>query len=595
MASKLDLHHESSMAQEHLPRKLTAILSADVKGYSRLMGEDEDETVRILTAYREVMSDLIGKHRGRVVDSAGDNVLAEFGSVVDAVRCSVEMQEALGARNAELPENRRMVFRIGLNLGDVIVEGDRIYGDGVNIAARIEGLAEGGGLCISGTVYDQIENKLDLGYEYLGEHVVKNIKKPIRVYRVQMTVDATSSEATGKASLPERPSIAVLPFVNMSGDREQEYFSDGITEEIITSLSKIPNLFVIARNSTFTYKGRPVKVQEVAKDLAVRYVVEGSVRRAGERVRITAQLVDAETGGHIWAERYERQIEDVFALQDEVTEKIILALRVKMEKAEIDRVMHKSTENLNAYDCALRGRAYVHRQTKEAIVQAREMYEKAIALDPQFAAAYVGLGWTYCLQWLMQLGQDPGSLYRASELAQRAIALDESLPSAYGLLGNVYLASKQHEEARAQLETSLALDPNDADSYASLGQILNWMGNPEKAFGLIKKAMQLNPHYPVHYLSHLGFAFFLSRRYDDAVATLRKALVRNPDFVGPHFLLAIIFSETDRMEEARAEVAEVCRINPESSLKAVKRAIPLNDDTKLEIILEALRRAGLKE
>ena len=594
MASGPDLYDDSSMEREYLPRKLTAILSADVKGYSRLMGEDEDGTVRTLAAYREVMSNFTRKHRGRVVDSPGDNILAEFGSVVDAVRCAVEIQEELKSRNAELPENRRMEFRIGINLGDVIVDGDRLYGDGVNIAARLEGLAEGGGICISGTVYDQVENKLALQYEHLGEQAVKNIRKPVRVYRVQMAVDATFSEATGKASLADRPAIAVLPFANISGDPEQEYFSDGMTEEIITSLSKIPNLFVIARNSVFTYKERPVKVQQVAKDLAVRYVLEGSVRKAGERVRITAQLVDAETGGHLWAERYDREIKDVFKLQDEVTEKIIVALRVKMEKAETDRVMRRGTENLNAYDCALRGRAYVHRQTKEAIAEARKMYEKAMGLDPQFAVAYVGLGWTYCLEWLMHWGQDPRSLDRATELAQRAIALDESLPSAYGLLGNVYLASKQHEQAKAQLETALVLDPNDADSHASLGQILNWMGSPEKAIGLIKKAMQLNPHYPVHYISHLGFAHFLTKQYEEAVATLQKALVRNPDFLGPHLLLAIIFSETKRIDEARAEVAEVLRIDPESSLQAVKRALPLKDETELEMILEALGRAGLK-
>jgi len=594
MASRLHLHYGSFMEQEHLPRKLTAILSADVQGYSRLMGEDEDGTVRTLAAYREVMSDFIRKHRGRVVDSPGDNILAEFASVVDAVRSAVAIQKELKVRNAELPEHRQMEFRIGINLGDVIVDGDRIYGDGVNIAARVEGLAEGGGICISGTVYDHVENKLAFQYDYLGEQAVKNIKKPVRVYRVQMVAEATSVEITGEPSLSDRPSIAVLPFVNMSGDPEQEYFSDGMTEEIITSLSKISNLFVIARNSTFTYKGSPVKVQKVAKDLGVRYVLEGSVRKAGERVRITAQLVDAETGGHLWAERYDREMKDVFTLQDEVTEKIVVALRVKMEKAETDRVMRKGTENLNAYDCALRGRAYIHRQTKEGITQAREMYEKAIALDPQFAVAYVGLGWTFCLEWLMQWGQDPRSLDRATELAQRAIVLDESLPSAYGLLGNVNLASKQHEKAKAMMETALGLDPNDADSYASLGQTLNWMGNPEEAIELIKKAMQLNPHYPVHYLSHLGFGYFLSRQYEDAVATLRKALVRNPDFPGPHLLLAVIFSETKRMDEARREVADLCRINPESSLQAVKRTIPLRDETELETILEALRRAGLK-
>ncbi|MFQ6078772.1 MAG: adenylate/guanylate cyclase domain-containing protein, partial [Thermodesulfobacteriota bacterium] len=349
-----------------MERKLTAILSADVKGYSRLMGEDEVATIRTLTAYREVMAALIQKHRGRVVDSPGDNLLAEFASVVDAVECAVEVQQELKARNAELPPDRRMEFRIGINLGDVVVEGERIYGDGVNIAARLEGLAEGGGICISGTAYDQVEGKLSLGYEYLGEHAVKNIKKPVRVYRVEpepvalgvgmrAEEELVPPEKPGALELPDKPSIAVLPFLNMSGDPEQEYFSDGITEDLITDLSKVSGLFVIARNSAFTYKGKSAKVEQVGRELGVRYVVEGSVRRAGDRVRITAQLVDAETGYHLWTERYDRDLKDIFDLQDEVTQKIVAALKVKLTRRELELLERKYTDNPEAYDCYLRG------------------------------------------------------------------------------------------------------------------------------------------------------------------------------------------------------------------------------------------------
>src|SRR3989338_417536 len=321
-----------------IQRKLAAIVSADVKGYSRLMGEDEEATIRTLTVYREVMAVLIGQHRGRVVDSPGDNLLAEFASVVDAVRYAVEIQRGLKVRNADLPVHRRMEFRIGINLGDVVVEGERLYGDGVNIAARLEGLAEGGGICISGTVYDQIENKLALGYEYLGEQAVKNIPKPVRVYQVKdepgVSTPTVSGDKSPTLALPDKPSIAVLPFANMSGDPEQEYFSDGITEDLITELSRFHELFVIARNSTFAYKGRSADVRQVGRDLGVSHVLEGSVRRVGDRVRITAQLLDAATGHHLWAERYDRGLEDIFALQDEITREIVAALDVRLLRGE---------------------------------------------------------------------------------------------------------------------------------------------------------------------------------------------------------------------------------------------------------------------
>lgn len=593
------------MAPQGMERKLTAILSADVKGYSRLMGEDEVATIRTLTAYREVMAALIQKHRGRVVDSPGDNLLAEFASVVDAVECAVEVQQELKARNAELPPDRRMEFRIGINLGDVVVEGERIYGDGVNIAARLEGLAEGGGICISGTAYDQVEGKLSLGYEYLGEHAVKNIKKPVRVYRVEpepvalgvgmrAEEELVPPEKPGALELPDKPSIAVLPFLNMSGDPEQEYFSDGITEDLITDLSKVSGLFVIARNSAFTYKGKSAKVEQVGRELGVRYVVEGSVRRAGDRVRITAQLVDAETGYHLWTERYDRDLKDIFDLQDEVTQKIVAALKVKLTRRELELLERKYTDNPEAYDCYLRGWECCLCFTKEANAEARRIYERAIALDPEYASAYVGLAWTYLNEWSFGWTEDPRHLEQAFELAQKAIALDDSLPGAHTILGNVYLWKKQHEKAITEAERAVALNPNDADSYALLGNILTFAERPEEALEVTEKAMRLNPHYPVFYLYNLGHAYHHMGRHEEAIAAQKRALTRNPDFMPAHFQLASIFSELGREDEARAEVAEILRINPNFTLEGARQKVPHKDQALLERSLEALRKAGLK-
>ncbi|NIQ39605.1 MAG: tetratricopeptide repeat protein, partial [Proteobacteria bacterium] len=450
------------MTTKGVTRKLTTILSADVKGYSRLMGDDEVATVETLSTYREVMATRIGERHGRVVDSPGDNLLAEFASVVDAVQCAVEIQRDLATRNADLPENRRMEFRIGVNLGDVIVEGDRIYGDGVNIAARMEGLAEGGGICISGTVFDQVENKLSVNYESLGERSVKNISKPVRIYQIRMKPENSSREADKWLRFPDKPSIAVLPFVNMSGDPEQEYFSDGMTEDLITDLSKISGLFVIARNSVFTYKRKAVKVDQVGRDLGVRYVLEGSVRKAGGRVRISAQLIDTTTGGHLWAERYDRELQDIFALQDEVTQKIVTTLAVKLTQGEEDRLTRRDTDNLEAYDHILRGLDHYYRFSKDSILQAREMFEKAVDLDPDYALAHSRLGWTHLREWSFGWRQDPQSLERAFELAQKAISLNDSLADAHELLGEVYLWQKRHDQAVEEMKKAIALGPNNA-------------------------------------------------------------------------------------------------------------------------------------
>jgi adenylate cyclase len=582
------------MGSEAVQRKLAAIFSADVKGYSRLMGEDEVATIRTLTSYRDVMAALIQEHGGRVVDSPGDNLLAEFPSVVQAVECAVEVQAQFKARNAELPQNRRMEFRIGINLGDVVVEGERIYGDGVNIAARIEGLADGGGICISGTVHDHIENKLALGYDYLGEKAVKNIQKPVRVYRVRMEVGDAAPEVSTELESPDKPSIAVLPFVNMSQDTEQEYFSDGITEDLITDLSKISGLFVIARNSVFTYKGKAVKVNQVSQELGVRYVLEGSVRKAGDRVRITAQLVDAGTGGHLWAERYDRDLEDIFALQDEVTQKIVAALEVKLGKDEKKRLVHKETDNLEAYDWYLRGLECSNRFTQKANAQAREMFEKSVDLDKSFAHAYAGLGWTYFNDWTRGWSQDPQSLDKAFELAQKATSLNESLPQAHYLLGFVHLWERRHEDAIAALEKVIALEPNDADGHAGLAEILTWVGREEEAVELVKEAMRLNPHYPVWYLTILGWAYTIMERYEEAIEALERALIRNPDLLSTHIALATIYSKTRRMDEARAEVKAVMRISPEFSLDMLRERVPFKDHTTFEEHAEALRKAGMK-
>jgi len=588
------LHQRPSMEQEPVHRKLAAVLSADVKGYSRLMGEDEEATIRTLTSYREVMANLIQRHRGRVVDFPGDNLLAEFSSVVDAVRCAVEIQDALRARNVELPENRKMEFRIGINLGDVIVEGERIYGDGVNIAARLEGLAEGGGICISGTVYDHIENKLALDYESLGQHSVKNIRKPIRVYRVGVKADAAVPEAGRELKVPEKPSIAVLPFVNMSGDPEQEYFSDGITEDLITDLSKISGLFVIARNSTFMYKGKPVKVDQVGQELGVRYVLEGSVRKVGDRVRITAQLVDASTGGHLWAERYDRDLEDIFALQDEVAQKIVSALAVKLTDDEQERLERGYTDNLEAYDYFLRGLEYFNRLTKEGTDQARRLFERAIDLDPEFAAAYGHMSLTHWLEWSFGWTQDLQCLEKAFELAQKAAALDDSLPEAHRILGILCLWKKQHDQAIALTERAIALNANYADAIWQLGQVLSFAGKPEEAIDLVKRAMRLNPVYPVVYLWDLGHAYMLAGRYEEAIAALTRTLHRNPNFHPAHIYLAITYSELGRVEEAQAEAAEFARMSSPMSWEDWRQRLPYKDEGVIEHFFDVLRKAGVE-
>ena len=631
-----------------MERKLAAIFSTDVQGYSRLMGENEEATIRTLKTYRAVITTHIEQHRGRVVDSPGDNLLAEFASAVDAVQGAVAIQRELKTRNAELEDHRKMEFRIGLNVGDVITDEGRLYGDGVNIAARLEGLADPGGICISEAVHTQVRNKLSFGYEYIGEQKVKNIANPVPVYKVQLEPDATATQTTkptqpspvptsrswplamlavvvvlvvgGSVALwrsfspqpspptaagpaeetrvpppPDKPSIAVLPFTNMSGDPAQEYFSDGLTDTLITDLSKLSSLFVIARNSVFTYKGKAVKVDQIGRELGVQHVLESSVQMVSNRLRINTQLVDVTTGGHVWADRYDRERQDLFALQDEITQKIVLALKVKLTPEEQERFRRAPTANLDAYDAYLRGEQSAYRSTPEATAQARRMFERAIALDPQYAGAYSWLGWTYMGEWILQWSQDPQPLERAFELAHQALALDDSLPEPHMLLGYVYLwRDRQHEEAIAETERAIALDPNNARGYARLGLILSYAGRPAEAIGLVEKAMRLNPRSPLSYLVTLGQAYYLTGQHEEAIAALRRALALNPELWPSHLQLAVIYSELGQEKEAQAAVAECKRLSPNCSLGMWKQKLPYRNPPDLERVLAALRKAGLE-
>ncbi|MGD9233578.1 MAG: adenylate/guanylate cyclase domain-containing protein, partial [Desulfobacterales bacterium] len=487
------------MTTQELKRKLSAVFSADVKGYSRLMGEDELLTINTLKKYRNIIATLVNTFGGRVVDSPGDNLLAEFPSVVDAVQCAAEIQKQLKLKNDELPENHRMEFRIGINSGDVIEDGDRIYGDGVNVTARIESLAYGGGICISGTVYDQIGKRLPFGYEYMGEQTVKNIEQPVRVYRVLMAPEAAGKVIGEKKAKPkrwiwiatvtavlivvaavvliwnlylgpiltyqkgtsvkktaisksEKPSIAVLPFKNLSGNPEQEYFGDGITNDIITDLSKFSQLAVIASNTVFTYKGKSVNVKDVGRDLGVRYVLEGSVQKIGGKVRINAQLIDAATDQHLWAERYDRDLKDLFKLQNELVQTIVSKMAIRIDETERTRAMRKSTDNLQAYDYLLRGWEYFYQNTRGDNKKARLMFERAIEIDPRYASAYSALAWSHLYDFYFGWSMFPNkSLERAYDLAKQALSIEESNASAHSALGSIYLRRTQYDLAKIEL------------------------------------------------------------------------------------------------------------------------------------------------
>ena len=634
------------MTTEKIKRKLAAILSADVKGYSRLMGEDEEWTLRTLNSYKELIGNLVGEHRGRVVASPGDNVLVEFASVVDAVECAVGIQQVLRTKNALLPETRKMDFRIGINLGDVIEEGDSIYGDGVNIAARLEGLAEAGGICISGSAYEQIENKIPLRYDYLGEHAVKNITKPVKVYRARIEPEGAPSQVIEKKKpgkirlsravlagialvviasaavlyqfalrpsvpgmdavskgkmgifLPDQPSIAVLPFMNLSGDPKQEYFSDGITEDIITALSKAPRLLVIARNSTFTYKGKPVKVKQVSEELGVRYVLEGSVQKAGDRVRITAQLIDALTGHHLWAERYERELKDLFALQDEVTTKILTAMRVKLTEgaeATMYEKYFRGKQGLECYLKILEGQHYCSLTAIEDNNKARLIAEEAMAMCPENPMSYLLLGTVHWMDLILGATKSPrDSLEKAMELAQKALAIDDSMSGTHNLLSALYIQKREYDKAIAEGERAVALQPSGAVAHEFYAMSLLYAGRPKEALPMFQKVIRLNPYGSASSFFGLGSAYAQTGRFEEAVPAYKKALLRGSDLdIFAHLGLAATYIALGREKEARAEAAEVLRINPKFSLDSFAKTIPQKDQSRIDRYIGALRKAGL--
>lgn len=577
---------------QNVTRKLRAILSMDVKGYSLLMADNEVHTIQTLKAYRQIIADQIHQHSGRVVDSPGDNLLAEFESAVDAVECAVDVQKRLKKENDRFVEDKRLQFRIGVNIGDVVRDGDQIYGSGINVAARIEGIADPGGVCISHNTYDHVKGKLEFGFMNLGEHEVKNIKNPVRVYKVMLESDSPTPLVGGVLELPDKPSIAVLPFDNMSGDPEQEYFSDGITEDLITDLSKISGLFVIARNSTFAYKGKPFKIKDVERDLGVHYVLEGSVRRANNRVRITAQLIDAHSEGHLWAERYDRDLKDIFSLQDEVTQKIITALMVRLTDDEQKRLIKKETTGVDAYDYVLRGLAYINRFTKEANALAKKMFLKAIEFDPEYASAYSGLGRAHWMEWVFGWSQDPQILKRTHDVARKALSLDKSNSLGHSLLGDVYLWGKKHDKAITEMEETLALNPNDADGLSTLGGILSWADKADEAEKFIKMAMRLNPIHPVWYLWNLGHVYFLLGQLVEAKKQFKKAVNQNPDYLPAHIYLAAIYSELDQQEDAQNEAMEIERLSPQTPVEIWRHKIPYKDESKSDRLIKDLYKAG---
>lgn len=699
------------MPESKYIRKLVAILSADSQDYSRLMGQDEADTARSIRACFEIMSELVGSYRGRVVDCSGDNLLAELPSVVDAVQCAVAIQEKLKSRNETLPADRRMVFRIGINLGDVLEEDGRLYGEGVNVASRIEQLADGGDVCISGTAFDQVRNKLPLGYESLGEQKIKNILGPVRAYRVlpeasgptvrrarrtapgrwrsalvatvpgvivaafavflwntylkpapfparivgekppglqsvadesaipgssdrkiepttadprvsagkpqsrspsqERSVAARSVEnprprrPAGKANperlpgvpLPEQPSIAVLPFENLSGDSEQEHLSDGLTDDIITTLSKLPRLFVISKSSTQRYKGKPAKVEQISRDLGVRYVLEGSLQRSDHRIRVNAQLLDGASGRHVWAERYDRAVGDLFRTRDQLVLEIAAAMAGKLTDGDVAVISRRNTNSLEAWEAFQRARALYERYTPEDNRRAREWYRKAVSVDPKYVNAWMNIGLTYIIEGRSFLtGEEREQAFASAiEIADKVVEMDPSYYGSYFLRANVFLRQGRHDEALANGRRAFEMEPNSTNTAAMLAAQLTYAGQPEEAIPLFQKAMRLSPYYRPWYLDGLGLAYHLTGETDKAIESFKVSAQRDPKAVYPHLRLAMIYAEQGRDDEMRAEAAEIRRLNPKFSIESWAKVHSFKDPTIHEYRKTLMIKAGLPE
>jgi adenylate cyclase len=577
-------------------RKLSAIFSADVKGYSVLMANDEVSTIQTLKGHRTIMSACIEQHGGRIVDAVGDNLLAEFDSAVDAVQCAVEVQNKLRDQNQKLPEDKKMAFRIGINIADVIEDGGRIYGDGVNVTARIESLADAGGICVSHSTYDQIKNKLELNFDYCGEHKVKNIKEPVPVYKIVLEpADDDESITDETLELPDQPSVAVLPFKNMSGDPGQEFFSDGFTEDMITTLAKIPRMFVIARESSFTFKGKSLKIQSIGRDLGVRYVLEGSIQKFGDQIRITAQLIDATSGHHLWAEKYDRELKDIFTMRDEITMKIAAALQVKLTEGAAAN-WGPETKSVEAYIKMMQSLEHFKAFTPDGNILARQKAKEALDLDPNYSGAMEMFAWTLLMDGSLGTSKTPEkSIERAFELAQKVLNRGDSDAGAHFLIGYAYSQKGEFDKAISELEIALDLFPNNADINAGLGMIFNAAGKPKEAIHVLKKAMRLNPIPPGWYISWLGEAYRLTGKYEQAVHEFKKAIQLQPDDMFSHLHLALCYVELGRKADAYAEAVEVLRINPKFSVKNYAKHTAFKDEGSKKLLIDGMREAGLPE
>jgi len=579
-----------------MERRLAAILVADIVGYSRLMNKDEAGTHRAAKAtFSEFVEPKADQFRGRIVKGTGDGVLVEFASAVDAVAFAVDIQSGMRERNHNVPESRQILFRIGVNIGDIIIEPDDIYGDGVNIAARLEGLANPGGICISRNVFNQTKNKLDVRFKHMGEQELKNISEAVQVYRVVMSDEDEAAAAERDEFLPppDRPSIAVLPFDNMSGDPEQEYFTDGLVDDIITTLSKLSGLLVIARDSCFVFKGRKVDVRQVARELGVRYVLEGSVRIVGKRVRINVQFTDAKIGANIWAERYDRDIGDIFAVQDEVTIALATEMQVQFMEGEQARLQYSTTHNVEAWSNFVKGLHFFRESVSaQSMVQAKEWWEKAIALDPESASLNAMLGFLHCVAarfgWW---GGRDSEMLKSANYTKRAIALDSNNAEAHRASGFLHLVQKSHDEAVAEMQEAESLAPNSADIAATASYVFCSSGLAEESVIAIERAIRLHPSHPPRYVGHLGNAYRLAGRFDEAIAAFKKYDVLSPGFGLVD--LVIVYKQLKRNEAAESAAARLLAVRPRFTVRDWIETQLLSDDKRLESEIRALIESGL--
>ncbi|HYM31978.1 MAG TPA: adenylate/guanylate cyclase domain-containing protein [Candidatus Cybelea sp.] len=582
------------MADERVERRLAAILAADVAGYSRLMGTDEEGTLAALTAHRvELIEPCIAAHQGRIVKTTGDGLLAEFASVVNAVRCAIAFQKGMGERNSGVATDRRLEFRIGVNLGDIIVQEQDVFGDGVNISSRLEALSAPGHACISGVVYESVQGKLDLVVEDAGEVAVKNIKKPIHVYRV--VCGGSPTPAVAAADVASKPAIAVLPFDNMSGDPEQEYFSDGLTEDIITLLAAWRSFPVIARNSSFSFKHQSRDIRQVARELSARYVLEGSVRKSANHIRVTAQLIDAELGHHIWAKKFDGALGDIFALQDEITTQIVSSVEPEMEKAELKKMETKRPASMSAWDFYLRGREHFHGLTPADMAKARAMFERAVELDPNYSDAYAGLSLTFQREMLFEIAGDRAAWEsKALALARRAVALDNESSNAHYALSGALIWSNQHADSIAETRIAAQLNPSNIVAWLALGNRLNIVGETAEGIPLLERTLQRNPRDPHNhiYYGQLGRAYINERDYDKALSVLREAARLKPDYPHTYHLLAICLGHLGRIEEAREAAGRCEQLHPGFIAKRARWNINLDPEANRHLT-EGLQKAGL--